>query len=435
MSRSLQNAIALLTLGCLASCTTPVGVRDVDRGSIRQILTENAISANTPSIASRQVMRRLSLSESFRHAPKHALEELHHLTMQEMADDRLFALSEYSYLHASALHSACSRARMEPRRRRTYLARNAPPPPECAKAKAYYVAASIYAFAFLFPEDSRLPPSGFDPRLRVAVDIYNLAVTSEIEPAAGEVNAREVSYQFHLGTLYVSLDPAELRYADRRLGDLVPAAQLAVRGLRNRYRRPGIGAPFVASAISEEGSRSPLRSARVPNRVKVPITILVRYEDVANGLRTGSMRGRFEIYTETEASEVEIAGQRVPLEYETTSALAYGLSRSRLWDFEIAGFLRGDFLRTDEGLATDDGLLMLEPYQTGKNPHCPRTRNGVEPRALGRDAQRIPERPDHSRPLPVLVLHLQHGKSRPLLGQPAARSAPRHDLRAGPRRG
>jgi hypothetical protein len=226
----------------------------------------------------------------------------------------------------------------------------------------------VYAYAFLFPEDANQRPSGFDPRLRVAVDIYNLAMTSAISPQQGEVPTGKFSYSFHLGTLNMVLDSEELQLGDRRLRDLVPAAQLAVRGLRNRYRRPGIGAPFVATAFHEEGAAVALRSARIPNNVHVPITVLARYEDVTDGLRTGSMHGRFEIYTETEASEIEVAGQRVPLEYETTSALAYGLGRSTMWDFEIAGFRSGDLLRTRDNPLTDDGLLMLKPYRTGKIP-------------------------------------------------------------------
>jgi hypothetical protein len=368
MGRLLKIAIALLMLGGLVACATPVGVRKVDHGSIRQVLTENAISANVPSISSRQVMRRLGLSENVRHDPEQSLELLHDLTMREMTDDRLFALSEYSYLHATVLQRTCNRGHMEARRSRTYRGRNAPPLAECAKARSYFVAASMYAFVFLFPEDSRPPPSGFDPRLRVAVDIYNLAITAVVKPELGKVNTGEASYSFHLGILHLSLDPEELRYADGTLGNLVPAAQLAVRGLRNRYRQPGIGAPFVASAVRQEGEDLPLRSARVPNGVKVPITTLIRYEDLANGLRTGSMRGRFEIYTETEVSEIEIAGQRVPLEYETTSALAYGLGSSSLWSFEIAGFRRGDLLNARKTLPTDDGLLMLEPYRPGRIP-------------------------------------------------------------------
>jgi len=368
MSRFLKNTTALLMLGCLAACATPVGVTKVDLGSVREVLTANAISSNEPSISSHQVMLRLGLGGDFRHDPEGALEDLHDLTMQEMASDRLFTLSEYSYLHAGRLQRNCTRRGAQSKRRRTYRGRNAPPRPECEQARAYYIAASVYAFAFLFPEDADRRPNPFDPRLRVAVDIYNLATTSAISPQPGEVRTGAFSYSFHLGTLDVVLDPAEVQIGERRLSNLVPAAQLAVRGLRNRYRNPGIGAPFVASAIHEEGTRVPLRSARVPNRVTVPITVLVRYENVEEGLRTGSMHGRFEIYTESEASEVEIAGQRVPLEYETTSALAYGLGRSRMWEFENAAFLRGDLLRTRDALITDDGLLMLEPYRPGRIP-------------------------------------------------------------------
>jgi pimeloyl-ACP methyl ester carboxylesterase len=368
MRKMLRIAIALLMLGCLAACATPVGVRKVDLGSVREVLSADAISAGEPSITSRQVMLRLGLGESFRRDPEGALESLHNLTMREMASDRLFALSEYSYLHAMTMDRACKRARVQQRRRYTYRGRNAPPSPECERARSYYVAASVYAFAFLFPDDTGKRPSPFDPRLRVAVDIYNLAITSAISPQRAEVTTGEFRYSFHLGTLNLVLDPEELQLGDRRLGNLVPAARLAVRGLRNRYRHAGIGAPFVATAIHQEGVSVPLRSARVPNRLHLPITILVRYEDVADGLRSGSMRGRFEVYTEAEVLEVEIAGQRVPLEYETTSALAYGLGRSKMWDFEIAGFRRGDLLRVRDALPIDDGLLMLEPYRPGKIP-------------------------------------------------------------------
>jgi hypothetical protein len=313
-------------------------------------------------------MLRLGLGDDIRHDPERALEELHDLTMQEMAGDRFFALSEYSYLHGTTLERTCRRARMQRRPRRTYQGRNAPPLPECERARSYYVAASIYAFAYLFPDDAEQRPSPFDPRLRVAVDIYNLSMTSAISPQRGEVTTGDFRYSFHLGTLDLTLEPEEILVGERRLKNLVPAAQLAVRGLRNRYRHSGIGAPFVATAVRQEGASVPLRSARVPNPIHVPVTILVRYKDVPNGLRTGSMRGHFEVYTESEVSEVEIAGQRVPLEYETTSALAYGLGRSQMWDFEIAGFRSGDYLRRRNALPTEDGLLMLEPYRPDRIP-------------------------------------------------------------------
>ena len=40
MNEPLKIAAALLIVGSLAACTTPVGVRKVDHGSVRQVLTE-----------------------------------------------------------------------------------------------------------------------------------------------------------------------------------------------------------------------------------------------------------------------------------------------------------------------------------------------------------------------------------------------------------
>jgi hypothetical protein len=351
-----------LILGSLAGCATPIGVRTVDRGVVRQVLSKNAISANQPSIASNQVMLRLGLEERYRNDPESALAELHALAIQAMEGDQLFALAEYSYLHASSLDKICTREPSDHKSRRPPTRRKRALRPQCEAARRYYIAASIYAYAFAFPEGSRRAPSEFDPRLRTAVDLYNLAVTSAVNPTAGEIVSRNVSIRFHLGTLELTMNPEQLHFADRRLGEFVPAAQFDVRGLRNRYRQAGIGAPFVARLIDEEGVTLPLTSARIPKNLRIPTTIFVRYQDLEHGLRTGALRGRVEIYNELTARSVEIGDRRVPLEYETTSALAYSLQHSKLWDFELAGFLRGD------ALPVTDGLMMMGPYSRGRIP-------------------------------------------------------------------
>jgi len=146
------------------------------------------------------------------------------------------------------------------------------------------------------------------------------------------------------------------------LGDFVPAAQLGVRGLRNRYRHAGIGAPFLARAIEQEGVALSLTSARVASGIRVPVTVFIRYENLIEGLRSGDIRGRMEIYSESRATDIVVGEQRVPLEYETSAALAYSLEYSDLWAFEIAGFRSGDLLQAG------DGLVMLEPYRPGKIP-------------------------------------------------------------------
>lgn len=368
MSRSLRAGLLLVIVCVATSCATPIGVHPMDRRAVRRLLSADAISADQPSIASRQVLLRLGMAERLRSDPEAALAELHARMLAEMGldgkttGDRLFALAEYSYLHASKLGQACSRP-VESRVKRSRKQRSSRES-VCESARAYYVAASMYAYAFVFPDDSRAPPSPLDPRLRTAVDLYNLAITSAIRQPAGKINPEDFSYSFHLGHLELEVDPEQLRYAGRLLGDFVPAADLGVRGLRNRYRHAGIGAPFLAKVIPQEGVELPLSSARVAAMLRVPVTVFVRYDDLSNGLRAGEFRGRIEIYTESRTTEIEVGNQRVPLEYETSAALAYSLEHSNLWEFEFAGFRSGDVLPG----AIVDGLVMLEPYRPGKIP-------------------------------------------------------------------
>ncbi len=67
----------------------------------------------------------------------------------------------------------------------------------------------------------------------------------------------------------VHLDPDALRWADRDLVEFVPVAELRVRGLRARHRRPGIGAPLAARAVGTDPDQKlggPPRSERPDRR-------------------------------------------------------------------------------------------------------------------------------------------------------------------------
>ncbi len=366
MNRHSIRGLLLIGLMGATGCLTPIGVSPMNRADVRRLLSADAVSADVPSISSHHVTLRLGIANLWQSAPEEMLARLHTRTLEEFeldqqtTGDRLFALTEYSYLHAAKLQTVCSRpiepagnrGRMKPVRAKPY----------CEGARAYYIAASLYAYAYVFPDDGRAPPGGLDPRLRTAVDIYNLAVTAAIRHREGTIDEGSLEYSFHLGEVTFEIDPAGLEYIGYRLGDLVPAAQLHVRGLRNRYRQAGIGAPFLARAIPQEGVERPLTSARVADELRVPITIFVRYGNATEGLRSGEFRGRIETYNENHTTQIQVAGRSVPLEYETSAALAYSLEYSKMWDFEIAGFRSGD------ALPVADGLVMLRPYQPGKIP-------------------------------------------------------------------
>jgi hypothetical protein len=100
----------------------------------------------------------------------------------------------------------------------------------------------------------------------------------------------------------------------------------------------------------------------VPPPLKVPVTVFLRIDHVREGLATGQLRGALEVYSMDTASEIEVDGRPVPLEFEPSAALAYTLDRAPVWDSEIRAFLRGSFLQGG------GALYALTPYRPGRVP-------------------------------------------------------------------
>ena len=126
-----------------------------------------------------------------------------------------------------------------------------------------------------------------------------------------EVVLRSGAYKLPFGTLNLYVNETELQWGAYRLVDFKQAAELGVRGLRNRYRWPGIGAPLAASI-------DPMQVLIMPPfpygpKIKVPVTIFVRLDDVAAGITSGAIRGHLELYTTEEATAVSIEGKTRPL--------------------------------------------------------------------------------------------------------------------------
>jgi pimeloyl-ACP methyl ester carboxylesterase len=171
-------------------------------------------------------------------------------------------------------------------------------------------------------------------------------------------------FKLPFGELTVTFNERDLIWSGFRMKNFVPAADLEVRGLRNRYRTPGIGAALAAS-IEPLEAEAGKQSMRIPPRLKIPVTAFLRLDDPRAALASGKLRGELEFYTQDSARTLKIEGVEVPIEYETTSALALTLEGAPVWDFEIAGFRSGDFTG---GANLREGLFMLHPHKTGRMP-------------------------------------------------------------------
>ena len=329
----------MLWLGILAlmawGCATPIGVNYVDRRVAYQSLTANVLSVEKPSSFSARELMNLNLYQLFEDDPLKALAEMHAGLAPDGDEDRVFALAEVSFLYA-----------------------------EKSGDRSYYLAAAVYAYAFLLPEKHGRPPEGIDPRFRWAADIYNQSLTQAAKSSDGTYAIpMGGTFKLPFGELTVTFNATDLIWAGYRLKDFIPAADVEVRGLRNRYRTPGIGAPLAAS-IEPVGAATSKQDAYIPLRMKIPVTAFLRLDDPRGALKSGKLKGDLEFYTPDSARSIKVNGVEVPIEFETTSALALQLEGAPVWDFEIAGFRSGDFTIGQQRL----GLYMLHPHQTGRIP-------------------------------------------------------------------
>ena len=121
--------LTLVIVLSILGCATRVGVRPSDEKTIYRQLTINAISDGRPSSFSDQLLARLGLGARFTKDPQRTLADIHTGLGGPEEQDRLFVLAELSYLYA--------RQTQDPR---------------------YYLAAAVYAYLFLFPDEQGKDP-------------------------------------------------------------------------------------------------------------------------------------------------------------------------------------------------------------------------------------------------------------------------------------
>jgi pimeloyl-ACP methyl ester carboxylesterase len=317
-----------------SACALPVTVKRGNPETVHRRLTGDVLTTGEPSLVSENTLRRHLLTQRFEDAPEQALAELHADAVREGDEDDLFTLAELSFYHAKE-----------------------------TDARPYYLAATVYAFAYLFP-DVGMPPNPIDPRLRVACDLYNRGIIEAFQSDDGkEVELRSGVFPLPFGSLSVTFDESQLLWAgSRSLTHFVSASDLEISGLNNRYVRAGIGAPLAASTVllhPDSGERD-----FVAPKVKVAANLFLRIEQPRQGLADGHLHAALELRTNTDADTVRVDGQDLPLEYEPTAAMAYQLSESTVWQLELRGFFLGDLLRVEK--VTNLGAVI--PHRPGRIP-------------------------------------------------------------------
>jgi pimeloyl-ACP methyl ester carboxylesterase len=315
-----------------AGCATPVGVERVDASTAQRQLTTNALTADELSPSARNVLRRWVLSDRYDDDPAGAIAALHTIVTDGRGDeDEVITLAEMAYLYAEKTHQ-----------------------------RPYFLAAAIYSFAFLFPERGLQPPSPYDPRFRLAADLYSLGIIHAFASVDDTtVEFKNGNYQLPFGWVDVAVNPSGFEWHNRRVVALTPVEEVAVRGLANRYRHPGIGAPLAAATqpIVAEGGM------QVAPRMKLPMTAVLRLDRPRRQLAQRQLHATLNLYNTHDVETTGIAGKTVPLETDETAVLAYVLASPEIWERELKAFFSGVFSES-----TPTQLASIDAYRPGRIP-------------------------------------------------------------------
>ncbi len=301
-----------------------------------------------------QTLRQLDLTATYDSDPDEAVAQLHATALKEPLPDFLFALAEINYLQG--------------RKRENWQAQ---------KAICHYHLCAGYAYHYLFATADRKPDVGsdnagvcrmlapqnaFDPRFRLACDLYNQSLSKCIA-AAQRVGTLDPRKQLQLPTsdgkgFTLSVVHRGFRWKPEEFGPLLFCEDFRVQGLDNHHETYGLGVPLIAQRADLPAQPE---GTRYPPHVCFPVTAFFRFD---GGLADLYARrtGQLEMYNPLTVQSIEVQGRTVPLQTDLTTPIAYLLNGTDLTYVGYGGFLRPDYV---EGLT---GVYMLEPYEPSKIP-------------------------------------------------------------------
>jgi pimeloyl-ACP methyl ester carboxylesterase len=352
-SRLVRLALAAaVVFAAFPGCAT-VRVRRVGMPDLVEAWKASVGDSGELSVRSRQTLRCLDLEHVYDRKPAEAFARLHAEAVKSPQPELLFALAEISYLRGRD----CERW-------------------NCGEAVGHYYLCAGYAYHFLFATAAgnepirrvttgaaRLTPEdAFDPRFRLACELYNAGLAKCIAAAqrVGRLDPREKlnlpmpdGSDFSLSVVHVGFP-----WKPEDFGPLQLCSDFEVSGLNNLYRGYGLGVPLIAT---RNGSRDGPARTLYPKGVSFPVTAFFRFEGTLADL--GAKRcGRLELYNPLTFQAIEVQGRQVPLETDLTTPFAYFLANTDLDGIEFKAFLDPD------GVKERTGIYLVEPYQPGKIP-------------------------------------------------------------------
>ncbi|HRI88750.1 MAG TPA: hypothetical protein PK869_10805 [Candidatus Hydrogenedentes bacterium] len=328
---------ATLTLIVLTGCLTPVTLREVQPDAAFRQMQSNAITTDTMSVHTAQVLRRYDLTTQFTTDPGKTMRDLRDHACAEPDRYLLYSMAELSYLTA-----------------RTYEKK------QPKDAIGYFISSARFAYAFLFDENLGERPNVYDPRFRLGCELYNHSLARalrlfEVSPPAQESDD-VVRIDTWDGALRMRVEIHGFPEHASRFAALLLATDYQVSGIRNQYRTYGLGIPLIAVAERD------LEDPNQPPRASYPATGILRFNRLACVDYDQTLEASLDLYDPLHVERAQIDGIETPIESDMTTPLAYVLSDPALQKDAFVGLLRA------ERVANQTGLYMIEPYDPDRIP-------------------------------------------------------------------
>jgi pimeloyl-ACP methyl ester carboxylesterase len=327
-SRFAWVAVCLAVSGCAA----PVTVQRLSLTDSYKERSQSTLSGQKLSNTTRIVLERQNLLTRWKKNPQQALAILRASTQAQFytpdLQDQLFALAELNYLLA---------------RQNT--------------DRAAFMAAALYAYAYLNPNGpDTAKPNPYDVHFRQACDLYMFGLT---EALGSPVEVAPQRWTLPFGTLDLSTTPEQKEWYGYTLTDFRPTARLSVQGIKNIYRRAGLGVPLAAVPLPPANSQI---SFSITEKLRIPVNLLLEIPNPREQIFTNHIDARLTLATIDTTSSLPTTDGVIPLQYDQTASRAISLSNAVDWSVEYKGFLDGNLFNKRAQ------LIAIEPHQYGHMP-------------------------------------------------------------------
>jgi len=349
--RVLALALTLAALTAAGCAANKVSLRSVPKSPLIEQLNLTARGGPKPSERTAQLLRVCNLGEELTGDIRPLLKKLQAISDREPSADTVYALSELAFLGGKKAEVHDKHAALD-----------------------LYGASVLHAYDYLFDPRFAASRNPYDPQYRGACDLYNGALESALRiVCAGKELVPETTKTINTASGAWDIT-CKLRGSRWQPGDFERfefVSDYEMKGLKNLYLTHGLGVPLIAVRHSYKGE--PVATKYYPAGLSFPVTAFLRplsRIDPNTGQVAAHNQCVLELYDPLTTEETLVDGQRVPLESDLTTPLAYFLSNPEMnLDSATEGLRHPEvLLKKLPGQRPLVGLYMVQPYEPGKIP-------------------------------------------------------------------